>query len=234
MKFTDGNWMMRKGVRGHYAAEAYYVSQSSDSLKVNVPTHPIRHRGDTLSGPNLTVRISSPMPDVVRVRISHFEGVRDAGPHFELFPQHAPVDLAVDDTEASLTSGRLTAKMDRKNYRLQFLVEGRVITQSPPRATGYMEVEGQGTFVHEQLALGVGENVYGLGERFTAFVKNGQVVDMWNQDGGTNSEQAYKNVPFYLTNGGYGVFVNEPGPVSFEICTEKVSRIQFSIPGRVT
>ena len=28
----------------------------------------------------------------------------------------------------------------------------------------------------QQLELGVGENVYGLGERFTPFVKNGQVV----------------------------------------------------------
>ena len=48
--------------------------------------------------------------------------------------------------------------------------------------------------------LGVGETVYGLGERFGPFVKNGQTVDIWNADGGTASEQAYKNVPFYLTN----------------------------------
>ena len=77
----------------------------------------------------------------------------------------------------------------------------------------------------------MGENVYGLGERFTAFVKNGQVVDMWNKDGGTGSEQAYKNVPFYLTNRGYGVFVNHPENVSFEVASEKVSRVQFSVPG---
>ena len=68
--------------------------------------------------------------------------------------------------------------------------------------------------MHEQLALGVGENVYGLGERFTPFVKNGQAVDIWNADGGTGSEQAYKNVPFYLTNRGYGVLVNHPEQVS--------------------
>ena len=66
-------------------------------------------------------------------------------------------------------------------------------------------------YMREQLTLGVGERVYGLGERFTPFVKNGQIVDIWNEDGGTGSEQAYKNVPFYLTNRGYGVFVNHPG-----------------------
>src|SRR5690606_34414943 len=67
------------------------------------------------------------------------------------------------------------------------------------------------------------------GERFGALVKNGQSVDIWNADGGTSSEQAYKNVPFYLSNRGYGVFVNTPGPVSYEVGSETVSRVQFSI-----
>jgi alpha-D-xyloside xylohydrolase len=62
-------------------------------------------------------------------------------------------------------------------------------------------------------------------------VKNGQSVDMWNEDGGTSSEQAYKNVPFYLTNHGYGVFVSNPGRVSFEVGSEAVSRVQFSVEG---
>jgi alpha-D-xyloside xylohydrolase len=80
-----------------------------------------------------------------------------------------------------------------------------------------------------RLALGVGENVYGLGERFTPFVKNGQSVDIWQEDGGTSSEQAYKNVPFYLSSRGYGVFVNHPGRVSFEVGSEAVGQVQFSV-----
>ena len=62
-------------------------------------------------------------------------------------------------------------------------------------------------------------------------VKNGQVVDIWNKDGGTSSEQAYKNIPFYITNRGYGVFVNHPECVSFEVASERVSKVQFSVPG---
>lgn len=69
----------------------------------------------------------------------------------------------------------------------------------------------------------------GLGERFTPFVKNGQAIDIWNEDGGTASEISYKNIPFYLTNRGYGVFVNHPGKVSFEVGSEKVERVQFSV-----
>ncbi len=87
-------------------------------------------------------------------------------------------------------------------------------------------------YLHAQLALGVGELVYGLGERFGPLVKNGQTVDIWNADGGTSSEQAYKNVPFYLTNRGYGVFVNHAGHVSFEVGSEAVAQVQFSVAGR--
>jgi alpha-D-xyloside xylohydrolase len=83
----------------------------------------------------------------------------------------------------------------------------------------------------ESLELGVGECVYGLGERFTSFVKNGQTVDIWNRDGGSSSEQAYKNIPFYLTNRGYGVLVNHPGLVSFEVASENVTRTQFAVEG---
>ena len=79
--------------------------------------------------------------------------------------------------------------------------------------------------------LDVDEYVYGLGERFTPFVKNGQVVEMWNEDGGTASEIAYKNIPFYVTNKGYGILVDNEGDVAYEIASEKVERIQFSVEG---
>jgi alpha-D-xyloside xylohydrolase len=94
-----------------------------------------------------------------------------------------------------------------------------------------MQTPDRRNHVVEQFSLGVGECAYCLGERFAAFVKNGQIVEITNKDGGTASEQAYKNVPFYLTNRKYGVLVNETGPVSFEVASEKVTRVQFSLEG---
>ena len=41
--------------------------------------------------------------------------------------------------------------------------------------------------------------------------------------------KSYKNVPFYLSSEGYGVFVNHPEEVSFEIGSEVVSKSQFSV-----
>ncbi|KAF8904664.1 glycoside hydrolase superfamily [Mucidula mucida] len=68
----------------------------------------------------------------------------------------------------------------------------------------------------------VGEKIYGLGERFGPFVKNGQAVEMWNESGGTSSELAYKSIPFFLSSRGYGVFVAS--------LSESASRINISVP----
>jgi len=226
--------MMQPGVRASYPAQAHDVDIADDGLTVYAPAQPIRHRGDTLTGPLLTLRLSSPMADVIRVRLTHFEGGPDAGPHFPVFARE-DTEIRAESSEqyAALTSGRLSARVSRAGWGLDFVTdEGRVITRSGDRDMGLADVDGEGHYMLTRLSLGVGESVYGLGERFTAFAKNGQVVEMWNKDGGTGSDQAYKNVPFYLTNRGYGVFVNHPEAVSFEVASEKVSRVQFSVPGR--
>lgn len=82
-----------------------------------------------------------------------------------------------------------------------------------------------------EFSLNIGETIYGLGERFGPLIKNGQRVGMWNADGGTSSEQAYKNVPFYLSSKGYGLLVNHPEEVEFEVGREKSSKIGVSVRG---
>lgn len=106
------------------------------------------------------------------------------------------------------------------------------LTESSFRNLAYMQNTKTGkNYMLEQMFLDVDEYVYGLGERFTPFVKNGQVVEMWNEDGGTASEIAYKNIPFYVTNKGYGILVDNEGDVAYEIASEKVERVQFSVEG---
>jgi alpha-D-xyloside xylohydrolase len=232
MKFTDGQWLIRPGVIAHYAAEAHSIASLGDQLVIHAPVRPIKDRGETLQGPLLTITLSAPLPDIVRVRIEHFAGRLSRGPQIPLVPtaeMAADIDHGADS--ATLTAGQLTTRVKRSEWGITFEAGGRVLTTSGWRGIGYMQTAAWGNHVVEQLSLGVGECVYGLGERFTAFVKNGQVVEIINKDGGTASEQAYKNIPFYLTNRGYGVLVNETGPVSFEIGSEKVARVQFSLEG---
>jgi alpha-D-xyloside xylohydrolase len=234
MKFTDGYWSIPKDVKAFHPAQVYDVDVAQDSFTVYAPMMRITHRGDTHDGTLLAIRLSSPMPDVIRVKLTHFSGQQLKPPQFELVEQPtASVSIHDDEEATTLNSGRLSVRVPRaRPWRVEFVADNKIITMSGPRGMGIIETEGNGHYMHEQLSLGVGEYVYGLGEHFTAFIKNGQAVDIWNQDGGTSSEQAYKNVPFYMTNRGYGVFVNHPELVSFEVASEKVSRVQFSVAGQ--
>ena len=90
---------------------------------------------------------------------------------------------------------------------------------------------GSVRYMLNEMTLGVGETIYGLGERFGAFVKNGQNVQTWQADGGTDSELAYKNIPFYISSKGYGVFVNHPEEVDVEVGREKASKVGISVRG---
>ena len=232
MKFTDGYWQMLQGMTPHYAAQVHDIEIENDSLTVHAPTRKLQGRGDTVGLPLLTIRFSSPMENIIRVKIVHHKGGLLRKPEFKINQEPGlAVSISNDDKSATFTSGDLSVRIHKgEEWLVEFIGGGKVLTSSGRRAAGFVDTP-EGRFIHEQLSLGVGENVYGLGERFTSFIRNGQVVDMWNEDGGTSSEQAYKNIPFYLTNRGYGIFVNHPEKVSFEVASEKVERVQFSVPG---
>lgn len=154
-------------------------------------------------------------------------------------------EVGVNGADVTLTTGGLTAKVVKgAPWNLTFIGEdGKVLTESAGKSLGRFKLGAESNvtaqpvgefgvtmdgsardesdvFIAIQLHLSVGEDVYGLGGRFGAYVKNGQSVDIWNEDGGTASEQGYKDIPFYMTSNGYGVLVNNRGHVSFEIGSE--------------
>ena len=232
MKFSDGQWQNRKGVNVYSPAEIRDIEVEEDKVTIYTPNHPIKHRGDTLGSPLLTITYTTPIPDVIGVKITHYQGLIEKGPEFSLNIIKSKLNFENNQDEAILKSGDLSLKLNKKgDFKAEFFYKENKLTDTGNKNGGYVTVDDKDFYMREQLSLSVGETVYGLGERFTPLVKNGQTVDMWNQDGGTNSEQTYKNIPFYVTNKGYGVFVNEPEAVSFEIGSEKVSKVQFSVPG---
>ena len=165
-------------------------------------------------------------------------------------------EVGENGADVMLTTGGLTAKVVKGSpWSLSFLdAAGRTLTASSGKSlarfklsalsnvtaqpVGEFGVTMDGSARDEsdvfsaiQLQLGVGEEVYGFGERFGAYVKNGQSIDIWNEDGGTASEQGYKDIPFYMTSNGYGVLANNRGHVSFEVGSENTEAVQFSVPG---
>ncbi len=233
MKFKKGHWLVKPFVRPLYAAECFRARREGDEVELLLPGQKVNGRQDTM-GPALTVRLSAPMEGVIQVAITHHAGAAPKSPDFELFPGGAAVSVEEDGDFLYYRSGPLEARVSKKKgaWGIEYRYDGRYLTSTGFRGMGYFyDEKAEKGYVQEALELSVGERVYGLGERFTPFVRNGQVVEIWNEDGGANSELAYKNVPFYLTSRGYGVFVNEPGDVAFEVGSENVGRVQFALEG---
>ncbi|KAL0947165.1 hypothetical protein HGRIS_013292 [Hohenbuehelia grisea] len=259
MRFNDGFWLLKNGVKAYHGLQVTRVTSIDAGYDLQVSTRPIRHRGDTLGGPVLSIKVHSPTEDVIGVRIEHFAQY-DPYPSIPLFPDDPPIPKATLSKSESghvLSSGGLTAEVTENPYTITFKSPKRTLTFAGYKHQAVYDVPGRWTvhtaansscltldpgsnpnpeplppnvrYIHSELNMAPGELVYGLGEQFTAFTKNGQSVKVWNQDGGTSSEQAYKCVPFYITNRNYGVFVNHSGEVEIEVGSEKVSRVGVSV-----
>ena len=241
MKFGNGCWLQKEGCECFAPQQVYFVKTEPRKVTLCAPTARINHRGDTLGGIVLTIEITSPMPEVIRVKTSHHLGVQKKGPDFELnIEENMDLNVTEDEEKIRIESGSLALIITKEYWSMTYERNGEVITKSSGRDLAFMKTDWNGfaydkggadAYMRQELGLSVGELVYGMGERFTAFTKNGQSVDIWNEDGGTSTYQSYKNIPFYLTNRGYGVFVNHPEKVSFEVGTEQVSKVEFSVPG---
>lgn len=241
MKFSNGCWLQRENVGCFSPVQIYDTRIAGDEVILCAPTTWIHGKGDTLGGVNLTIRISAPYPEVLRIRTYHHMGLQKREPSFEIAPMEES-HLRVEETAELLTihSGSLRMEIEKENGQFTFYRGKEKITASGRNDLAYMKTDWTGlpydkgpedAYMRERLTLSVGELIYGMGEHFTPFVRNGQTIEIWNEDGGTSTEQAYKNIPFYLSNRGYGVFVNHPEQVSFEVASESVSAVQFSVAG---
>ena len=69
MKFTDGYWLIRDGVTAHFAKSVADIAVADDRITLYTPVREVRHRGDTLNSPLLTVECWSPAEASTRISI---------------------------------------------------------------------------------------------------------------------------------------------------------------------
>jgi len=231
MKFTDGYWMNKPGVTISGCAEVRHIDSTSDRFTAFIAPFHVTHRGQTLAGPLMTLEICSPRENILGIKFYHYKNTRKDMPAFHL-NKAAPTSLCVTETETryEIGAGDMSAILEKERFSLTIKYKGETLTRSDFKQAAYIETP-TGVYFRDRLDLDVDEYIYGLGERFTPFVKNGQSIDIWNEDGGTASDLAYKNIPFYVSSKGYGVFVNHPERVSYEIASEAASKVQISVPG---
>jgi len=255
MKFADGFWLNRRGYTVDYAVQPYEITVKDHAIYVYATSQQIYHRGMTLGGVALTIIYSSTKEDTVKVQIVHHKGAANREPKFELNEDTSFVpEIKETDDSVTLISGKTAVTVAKgMNWNVQFTYDGKHLTGGGWRATSYIQENAylhenrvreamdntfwsvpaapQNAFMREQLTLSVGEYIYGFGEKFTPFVKNGQTVETWNSDGGTCSDQSYKCIPFYMSSRGYGVFANQTGLVSYEVASDTVSKVSMTVAG---
>lgn len=255
MKVADGFWLNKKGYDVRYASQAYKVETTGNSIKVLATPYTVMNRGMTLGGPNLEITYTSTSENVIKVHIDHYRGGLDNIPRYELNEDtgYTPtinrtenkVEMISGDTRLEIKIGddwdvqyyykdkHLTGGAWRSTSIInesRFTANARMNLQEDDEFFNYPQ-DAHTTYLREQLKTDIGECIYGFGEKFTPFVKNGQTVETWNCDGGTCSDQSYKTVPFYISSKGYGVLVNSSDKVSFEVNSDTVSKVTFTVPG---
>lgn len=256
MKFTDGLWLHKPGYDISYAVQAYETDISHNSITVFAVSNAIWNRAMTLGGVFMEITFSSYAPDIIKVTIKHHGGGSSLKkPHFELNEnkKYKPL-ITKHEGYVQMQSGGTVLKIKQgKSWEVSFFRNEKKLTGSKNKCTSYISEEPLHAemrckanickrffdcpessctgFIREQLSLDAGECIYGFGEKFTPFVKNGQTVEMWNSDGGTSTDQSYKCIPFYISSKGYGVFVNSTGNVSFEVGSDSVDKVSFTLPG---
>ena len=252
MKFNDGGWRARPGYRIFGAKQIieYEINEAAISLYVLCGTY--KYPKVVTHGVALKYTFSAPRENAIRVRIDHFLGGPKHAPSFTLYETANAARTKETETHLILSSGDTRVEISKQgNIDYRFYYKDRLLTSGGNGNTAFItDIEYEAdrladmnhrvlnrnyqtaTYIRERHVLDIGEAIYGLGERFLPLVRNGQSLDVWNRDPGcTNNEQGYKCIPFHLSNRGYGVLVNTPDHVSYEIGTESTRHTAFSVMG---
>jgi len=198
------------------------------------------------------LRIEAVADTVLRVRYAPGLEVRDGGQHMLVGapPPATAVEVAADGDRVVLRTPAMTAEATLDPYALEVRA-----TAAGPGAAGrrprvrvggpdpsYFAVgDSLGTGVGrdpadgrpvatESFGLGPGDAVFGFGETFLGLDKTGQTLDLWVSDAmGAHTPRCYKPVPFWLTTGGWGVFLHTSSRVTAWAGSRAASQVQVAV-----
>ncbi|MDY3027389.1 MAG: alpha-xylosidase [Candidatus Faecivicinus sp.] len=251
MNFNDGSWLVKPGYSMHKPEYVMEYHIYKDRLHLLALCHGLNKGDDYTAGPAVEYELFAPRRDMIGVRAIHYRGSLKDGPAYPLNCEDRGFHVEELEDKLIVHSGRMTAVVPRRRaMSISFYYDGRLLTASQPGSMAYVadaeyEADARNSFGHfkpvrpymeetymrERLTLDVDEYIYGLGERFVPLVRNGQRVKIWNTDCGSDSDQSYKSIPFYLSSRGYGVLVNMHDHVDYEVGAESVRHVQFSVEG---
>ncbi len=191
-----------------------------------------RFQVETETGDAAEIEITLPQPDIVRLRMAPDKlGQAQDRLLVDMPESFVGSTFAADVDGLTLSSPRLHVRIAKTPWAISVtdIDEQPVVQQATDDRTILGEFElapigwerdesGATVRVRESLRLAPNERIYGLGERFMPIDQRGRRFDNWTRDAlSTSSQRAYKPVPFYLSNRGYGLFVNTTARVEWDL-----------------
>ncbi len=156
------------------------------------------------------------------------------------------VEFRDENQIISLKTSELSLAIDKTDFKIEvFDINNHLITESSGRSKndfasaldsfplGFIKIKkNKKMYGTETFVLFPGEAIFGLGEHYSTLNKRGQTVHLWNFEGcGNSSNRAYKNIPFFLSTRGYGVYVNESKPITFWVGSRELCKNMFAVEG---
>ena len=192
---------------------------SADGEMLN--QHKLTAVGETVEG---RVRIDVPADSVLRVRYAEGEEVPVNDTAMLVGAPAGPLSCAIQaaDDAVVIRTARMVATISLDPYRIEIRdLQDRKICGVGGREkdnfhrwdscnTGICRLRADGSpLAVESFDLAGDEAIYGFGEQFIKLNKVGQTIDLELQDAmGVTTPRSYKNIPFFVSTGGYGVFFN--------------------------
>ncbi len=97
---------------------------------------------------------------------------------------------------------------------------------------GFLETDGEVTRSFFALHAGPTERFCGTGERFARMDLAGQTLCLVNEDAlGVNNRRAYKNIPFYMSSVGYGLFMHSSAAMTFSLAHQSTRSAATLVEG---
>ncbi|WP_324760462.1 alpha-xylosidase [Haloarcula montana] len=145
------------------------------------------------------------------------------------------LDIAESDGTLTVDTGALsiTVGLDEWSFAVVDADTGETVFEeqrADPDVFGRQRVDALG-FTQEEInhnprrvdrtgtsfRLSPDEKIYGAGEQFVEFDRRGRELDLWHQEPlGTETERAYKNIPFHLSTNGYGLLLDTTARVHYD------------------
>ncbi|MDX1359309.1 MAG: glycoside hydrolase family 31 protein, partial [Clostridia bacterium] len=183
---------------------------------------------------SILIQIDAVADYAFRVKYTAGKSNENNTPMASEVPAGKVLDISDTDGCITITLEHAILKIDKKPFAMTLLgSDGGILMEMPgidachPNCSGaggfaslrdffpFGISDGFSTFTHR---MKLNEKIYGLGEKFIGSDRRGQRLESIQQDcAGNEGARTYKNVPFYMSTEGYGVYVNSAYLMDFDI-----------------